>query len=45
MKTKLGLLGLGNFMVNIYKMISREISKEKDHSKHKFFRNEQLIAT
>ena len=42
MKTKLELLGLGNFMVNIYKVISREISKEKDRSKHKFF---QKLAT
>ena len=42
MKTKLELLGLGNFMLNIYKVISREISKEKDRSKHKFF---QKLAT
>ena len=42
MKTKLELLGLGNFMVNIYKVTSREISKEKDRSKHKFF---QKLAT
>ena len=32
-----GALGLGNFMGNMYKVISGEISKEKYRSKHKFF--------
>ena len=43
METKLELLGLGNLIGNIYKVISGEISKEKDRSKH-FFRIEQLNA-
>ena len=33
MKTKLELLGLGNLMGNIYKVINGEISKEKYLSK------------
>ena len=37
MKTKLELLGLGNLMRNINKMINGEISKEKYRSKQKFF--------
>ena len=37
MKTKLELLGLGNLMTNIYKVIRGEISKEKYRSKHNFF--------
>ena len=41
METKLELLGLGNLIGNIYKVISGEISKEKDRSRH-FFRIEQL---
>ena len=45
MKTKLELLGLGNLMGNIYKVITGEISKEKYQSKHFFFRNKELIAT
>ena len=36
-KTKLELLGLGNLMRNIHKAINKEISKEKDWSKHFFF--------
>ena len=43
METKLELLGLGNLIGNIYKVISGEISKEKDRSKN-FFRIEQLNA-
>ena len=45
MKRKLGLLGLGNLMGNIYKVINGEISKETYRSKLSFLRNEQLIAT
>ena len=37
MKAKLELLGLGNLMGNVYKVISGEISKEKYRSKHEFF--------
>ena len=37
MKTKLEVLGLGNVMGKIYKVISWEILKEKYWSKHFFF--------
>ena len=40
MKTKLELLGLDNLMENIYKVINREIPKEKYQSKHKFFQKQ-----
>ena len=40
MKTKLELLGLGNLMGNIYKVITGEISKEKYQSKHFFFQKQ-----
>ena len=45
MKTKLELLGLGNLMGNIYKVISWKISKEKYPSKYVLFINEHGIAT
>ena len=37
MKAKLELLGLGNLMGNVYKVISGEISKEQYRSRHEFF--------
>ena len=42
MKTKLELLGLGNLMGNIYKVINREISKETYRSRHKFFQKRAI---
>ena len=36
METKQELLGLDNLMGNIYQVISGEMSREKDRSKHIF---------
>lgn len=37
LKTKLDLLGLGNLIINIFKVVSGDISKENYQSKHNFF--------
>ena len=44
-KNKLELLGLGNFMGNVYKVISGEILNENAGQNKMFSRNEQIIAT